>query len=108
MDAALRPWLKESISADLLLGVHWLQEKVNQQEKGAGRGFKASWADLYSDDGSSLIINPGYHREGDGLRLVQIINVRTFSPVSVSKSSSNIQSTAFAISCFGRHEQRPH
>lgn len=73
MDAALRPWLYDSFSADLLLGLHWFQQKVEQELEGAKQ--KASWSDYYRDDGSSLIINPGYHDRKSNLRLAQVIAV---------------------------------
>lgn len=75
MDGALRAWLEDSISAELLLGVHWFQEKVQREAKGLKSHVKPSWSDLYREDGSSLIINPGYQSDQGNLRLAQIVAV---------------------------------
>jgi hypothetical protein len=69
-------WLEDSTSADLLLGTHWLQERVQRKQDGIRQERDSSWASLYQDDGSSLeIISDVYSGRGSPPEL-QIIEVR--------------------------------
>jgi hypothetical protein len=107
MDGALRAWLEESISADLLLGVHWFQEKVQQQTNGSRSRFKPSWSDLYREDGSSLVINPGYHSEESNLRLAQIVAVGNNLQMLFVESLLTFPCADIAAHSLGRYELRP-
>lgn len=82
MDNVLTAWLKDTLVTDLLLGVNWLEAKVEQKTWTARPKRRSSWAGLYEDNGSCLeIINDIYRDKKSTLQIIKVyLRQQTFAP----------------------------
>jgi hypothetical protein len=76
VDSALTPWLEDSVTTDLLLGVNWLQERIHAKVNGVKQEPEKSWAGLYEDNGSCLLVHDDI--QPDSTCRLQVIKVPTY------------------------------
>jgi hypothetical protein len=76
VDSALTPWLEDSVTTDLLLGVNWLQERIHAKVDGVKQEPDKSWAGLYEDNGSCLLVHDDI--QPDSTCRLQVIKVPTY------------------------------
>ncbi|KAF2279389.1 uncharacterized protein EI97DRAFT_464670 [Westerdykella ornata] len=92
MEKARKGWLEDSICGDLLLGVHWLQERIQSRIDGVKQEPDQTWSAVYQDDGSCLTIDPAPTSQERRVRIIEA------SPLTLSDGHTSIRAI-FAPAC---------